>query len=451
MDLRGKKVLVAGSGISGIGAIELLSKQGADIILYDENEKLIKEEIQHKLPSNSQVEIMLGKLTKEKLDSVELVVISPGIPLDAPFVNDIKELGIVIWGEIELAYEFSKGKVVGITGTNGKTTTTSLVGDILKAFYKRVFVVGNIGTPYTTTALETEDESVTVAEISSFQLETIDKFRPNISAILNITPDHLNRHKTIESYSAIKMSITKNQKPEDICILNYDDAVLRTFGQGLHTNVVFFSIKETLDRGLYLEEGNIIYQTVLEKLFICPCENLKILGSHNIENVMAAVAIAHSLGVPLEIIREVIEKFQGVEHRIEYVREKDRVFYYNDSKGTNSDASIKAIEAMVRPTILIAGGYDKKSEFDEYIKACNNKVRYLVLLGETKEKIAQTALNLGFTSIVFVENLKEAVELSSSLANPEDAVLLSPACASWDMFKSYEERGNLFKQYVNAL
>ncbi|NLZ81710.1 MAG: UDP-N-acetylmuramoyl-L-alanine--D-glutamate ligase [Clostridiales bacterium] len=451
MELHGKKILVAGSGISGIGAVKLLSKLGADIILYDENEKLKKKEIQNKLPQNIHVEIMIGKLTKEIIEHVELMIISPGIPLDSPFVNDIREQGILIWGEIELAYECSKGKLIGITGTNGKTTTTSLTGNMIKAFYESVFVVGNIGTPYTNVALETNAESITVAEISSFQLETIEKLRPNVSAILNITPDHLNRHKTMENYNSIKMSITKEQGPKDVCVLNYDDKVLRNFGQTLHTNVVYFSIKEKLNKGLYLEDGNIIYETDSEKILICPCKNLKILGTHNIENVMAATAMSYSMGVPLEIIREEIEKFQGVEHRIEYVREKDRVFYYNDSKGTNTDASIKAIEAMVRPTILIAGGYDKESIFDEYVKAFKDKVRYLVLLGETKDKIAQTATNLGFTSIIFTKNLKEAVEVSRSLANPEDAVLLSPACASWDMFKSYEERGNLFKQYVNEL
>lgn len=451
MKLGGKKVLVVGSGISGMGAVKLLAKLGADIILYDENEKLKTEEIRNKIPLDIQVEIIIGKLTKKILKDMELVVISPGIPLESPCVSLIKELGIKIWGEIELAYVHSKGKIAAITGTNGKTTTTSLVGDILKAYYKSVFVVGNIGTPYTSIALETEEDSLTVAEISSFQLETIENFKPTVSAILNITPDHLNRHKTMENYSSIKMNITKNQGPEDICILNYDDKILREFGQTLHTNIVYFSTKEKLNTGLYLEDETIIYQIASEKIFLCPCKKLKVLGIHNIENVMAAVAIAYSLDVPVEIIREEIEKFQGVEHRIEYVGEKKRVFYYNDSKGTNPDASIKAIEAMVRPTVLIAGGYDKDSQFDEYIKAFKDKVRYLVLLGETKDKIAETARNLGFTSIVFTGSLKEAVEVSSGLANPEDAVLLSPACASWDMFKSYEERGNLFKEYVNEL
>lgn len=451
MELRGKKVLVAGSGISGIGAVKLLGQLGADIILYDENDTLKKEEIQKKIPSNLPVKILIGKLTEEIIENLELLIISPGIPLESSFVKKIKEKGITIWGELELAYRYSKGKVIGITGTNGKTTTTSLTGDILKAYYKSVFVVGNIGVPYTSVALETEEESVTVAEISSFQLETIEEFKPNVSAILNITPDHLNRHKTMENYSQIKKNITKNQDLKDICVLNYDDKLLREFAETLQVNVVFFSLKEKLEKGLYLEDGAIFYQTDLEKVEICLCENLKILGSHNIENVMAAAAIAYSLGVPSKIIREEIEKFQGVEHRIEYVREKDHVYYYNDSKGTNPDASIKAIEAMVRPTILIAGGYNKESVYDDYIKAFNGKVRYLILLGETKDLIAQSARDFGFTSIVMVGNLKEAVLEASKLANTEDAVLLSPACASWDMFENYEERGNLFKQYVNEL
>lgn len=375
-----QKVLVAGSGISGIAAAKLLLAKGGEVVLYDGNDKLDAEKIKKNFDEDAKVSVVLGELKRTDLLGVELSVISPGIPLDAPFVTVLDEAGVPIWSEIQLAYHCAKGKLAAITGTNGKTTTTALTGEIMRSFYDSVFVVGNIGEPYTAHALETEESSVTVAEVSSFQLETIMDFRPNVSAILNITPDHLDRHKTMECYTQVKESITKNQKDGDTCVLNYDDTVLREFGETLKINVVYFSSREKLKKGYYLEDGKIVYNDGSKVTEIVDISELKLLGRHNHENVMAAVAISMNMDVPLEKIQEVIRKFEAVEHRIEFVTERFGVKYYNDSKGTNPDAAMQAIKAMPGPTILIAGGYDKHSEFDEWIESFDGKVRYLSLI-----------------------------------------------------------------------
>lgn len=446
-----QKVLVAGSGISGIAAAKLLLDMGGEVVLYDGNEKLREEDLRKKFDENAKVSFVLGELTRTDLLGVELSIISPGISLEAPFVSVIDQAGIPIWSEIQLAYHCAKGRLAAITGTNGKTTTTALTGEIMKACYDSVFVVGNIGDPYAAHALETTEKSVTVAEVSSFQLETIMDFRPNVSAILNITPDHLDRHKTMERYIEIKEGITKNQKENDVCVLNYDDPVLREFGETLKCKVVYFSSREKLKKGLFLDGDQIVYkdgETVTE---IVNIHELKLLGRHNHENVMAAVAIAMNMDVPMDTIRRVVKRFEAVEHRIEFVTERFGVKYYNDSKGTNPDAAMQAIKAMPGPTLLIAGGYDKHSEYDEWIESFGGKVRYLVLIGQTRDKIAECAKRHGFTDIMYAEDLKEAVQVCASYANAGDNVLLSPACASWGMFKNYEERGRMFKEYVRNL
>ena len=445
-----KKVLVFGSGISGIGACRLLEQVGREVILYDGNTSLDVDKIKEQLGADTAVEVVLGELSEEVIDSLDLVVMSPGVPTDLPVVNHMREKGIPIWGEIELAYFYGKGDVLAITGTNGKTTTTALLGEIMKNYKESVYVVGNIGNPYTTVALDMTEESVAVAEVSSFQLETIYSFRPKVSAILNITPDHLNRHHTMENYIAAKEDIAKNQSAEDVCVLNYEDEVTRKFGERLQCQVLYFSSQRKLEKGIFLEGGNIIYKGD-EELIVCHVDELQILGTHNHENVMAASAMALSYGVPIEIVRDTVKAFAGVAHRIEYVCEKYGVAYYNDSKGTNPDAAIKGIQAMNRRTLLIGGGYDKDSEYEEWIEAFEGKVKHLVLLGQTREKIAEAARRVGFENIILVDSLEEAVHTCARLAEPGDAVLLSPACASWGMFKNYEERGDKFKDFVNAL
>ena len=448
--MNNQKVLVFGSGISGIGATRLLEQVGREVILYDGNASLDAEKIKKQIGEQTKTEVILGDLQEDVMKTLDLVVMSPGVPTDLPIVNKMRDMGIPIWGEIELAFTYGKGDVLAITGTNGKTTTTALLGEIMKNYKESVYVVGNIGNPYTEVALDMSEESVAVAEVSSFQLETIHEFRPCVSAILNITPDHLNRHHTMEAYIEAKEDVAKNQTKDDTCVLNYEDEVLKKFGENVNAEVLYFSSRRKLDKGIYLENGNIVYKDE-EETVVCHVEELQLLGTHNYENVMAATAMAIAYGVPMDVIRKTIKAFAGVAHRIEFVCEKNGVAYYNDSKGTNPDAAIKAVEAMNRKTLLIGGGYDKDSEYEEWIQSFDGKVKHLVLLGQTREKIAETAKKLGFENVIMVDSLEEAVATCAKLAEPGEAVLLSPACASWGMFKNYEERGDKFKEFVNAL
>ncbi|MDO4311467.1 MAG: UDP-N-acetylmuramoyl-L-alanine--D-glutamate ligase [Eubacteriales bacterium] len=450
MDIAGKRVLVFGSGISGIGASGLLEGRRAAVTLYDGNDKLDTEAIKKKMGENSKTEIILGEFPEDLLEELDMVIISPGVPTDLPIVNRMREHGIPIVGEIELAYQLGRGDVLAITGTNGKTTTTALLGQIMRDALDSVFVVGNIGIPYTNVVDEAEKDSVVVAEMSSFQLESIIDFRPKVSAILNITPDHLNRHHTMEAYIEAKMNVAKNQAGDDVCVLNYEDEVLREFGKTLPVQVLYFSSQRKLDKGIYLENGNIIYKNP-DECVVCNVQELQLLGTHNYENVMAAVAMAASYGVPMDSIRRTIKEFAGVEHRIEFVTEKNGVTYYNDSKGTNPDAAIKGIQAMIRPTYLIGGGYDKQSSYKKWINSFDGKVKKLLLIGQTKEKIREEAEACGFTDVILLDTFEDAVLTAAKLAQPGEAVLLSPACASWGMFKNYEERGDKFKEIVNSL
>ncbi len=449
--IRDKKILIIGSGVSGIGAARLLLEAGAHPVLYDSNERLSQEEVRSRLPENCGIRILLGELPEKEKKETEVAVLSPGVPIDLPLVEEMRRNGVTIWGEVELAYHFAKGKLAAVTGTNGKTTTTALVGEILRSFYQEVFVVGNIGNAYTKEALRMTEESVTVAEISSFQLETIESFHPQVSAVLNITPDHLNRHHTMECYIETKERIAENQGASDTCVLNYDDPLTRQFGRRVKAKVLYFSRKHILDQGIYLDGSSMIYGDGETRTKICEIKELKLLGAHNHENVMAAAAIGIAMGVPVSQIRSTVIRFEAVEHRIEFVAEKNGAVYYNDSKGTNTDASIKAVEAMTRPVVLIGGGYDKHVEFDDWVKTFPGRVKWLVLLGATARQIADTAEKYGFDRIVFAEDMEEAVQLCAQKAEPGDAVLLSPACASWGMFKNYEERGRVFKELVKKL
>ena len=378
-------------------------------------------------------------------------VISPGIDLETDFVQVLKANNIPIWSEIELGFKYAKGGLIAITGTNGKTTTTSLVGEIMSNFAKSSFTVGNIGIPYTDIADKTDEDSVTVLETSSFQLETIIDFRPNISAILNITPDHLNRHHTMENYIKVKEDISKNQTEDDFCILNYEDEALREFADRVKAKVVFFSSRRKLEDGFYLDKDIIMQSKNGVAKEILDTKKLNILGRHNYENVMAAIAIASSYGVPMESIVNSCYAFHAVEHRIEFVKEVKGVRYYNDSKGTNPDAAIQAVLAMPAVTYIIAGGYDKGSEYDEWIESFGTKVKKLVLMGATAGKIEECAKKHGFNDIVTVDSMQEAVKICANEAKTGEYVLLSPACASWGMFKNYEERGRIFKDCVREL
>jgi UDP-N-acetylmuramoylalanine--D-glutamate ligase len=451
MKIEEQKVLVVGTGISGIAAAELLQSKNVDTVLFDGNKELDVNKLYEKAPKLKEMPIILGELTEEQMHEFGVAVLSPGVPTDLPMVERLRAQNVAIWGEIELAYYFGKGRLIAITGTNGKTTTTALTGAIMKNYYKDVRIVGNIGIPYTSEAATMTDDTVTVAEISSFQLETIHDFCPEVSAILNITEDHLNRHHTMECYIKTKEDITRNQTKDQVCVLNYEDEVLRSFGESAPAKVVYFSSHRKLDNGFYLEGEDIYYAVDGQRTHVINVNELNLLGRHNYENVMAACAMSVNFGVPMDKIVEVLKTFQAVEHRIEYVTEKRGVKFYNDSKGTNPDAAIQGIRAMNRPTFLIGGGYDKQSEYDEWIEAFDGKVKKLVLIGQTAEKIENCAHRHGFMDTVRKDTFEEAIQYCYDNAKSGDAVLLSPACASWGMFPNYEERGRIFKEYVRNL
>lgn len=467
MEFQGVKTLVIGSGISGVGAVSLLNRFGADVILYDSSDKLTAEEMRGKLQAKLDREdgrqeaeypvcCIAGELPGEIEAQVQAVVLSPGVPTDIPLVNRLRDRQVPVLGEIELGFLAERGRVAAITGTNGKTTTTTLVGEIMKAHLgaDKVFVVGNIGNPYTLEAAKTAPDTVTVGEISSFQLETVHSFAPKVSAILNITPDHLNRHHTMEAYVAAKEAIASNQTENDICVLNAENPYTADFAGRCPARVVLFSSARELADGYYLKDDKVFKSENGRAAALLDIHrDMNLVGICNVENVMAAIAIAQGMGVPMEIILKVIRDFHAVEHRIEFVATRGGVDYYNDSKGTNPDAAIQGIMAMSKPTVLIGGGYDKGSEYDEWIEKFDGKVKYLVLIGQTREKIAECAKRHGFApeKIRFADTYEECLKLCTQLAESGDAVLLSPACASWGMFPNYEVRGQQFKEYVNGL
>ena len=447
--MKEQRFLVVGAGRSGVSAAKMLIELKKDVTVFDSKADFDTAAFCKKV--GAQVPFILGSAKSEELTGFDVCVVSPGVSLETDIMKAVAAAEIPVWSEIELAYRFDKGQVVAITGTNGKTTTTTLVYEIVKEWNRNTLLVGNIEIPYTGLALTSSEDGFTVAEISSFQLETMRTVKPRVSAVLNITPDHLDRHKTMENYSALKMSIAKNQDKNDYCVLNFEDEYLREHAKDLDCNVVFFSSRRTLENGVYLENGEFIIARGGKKEVLCGTDEVKLVGTHNFENIMAAVAMTYCLGVPTEIIRKVTKEFTAVEHRIEFVREVNGVKYYNDSKGTNTDAAIKAIDAMPSKTVLIGGGYDKKSDYTDWVGRFPGKVRLLVLLGQTKESIAEACEKVGFSSYVFAESLQEAVKICAENAKSGDCVLLSPACASWGMFSCYQERGNIFKELVRAL
>lgn len=445
------KYLVVGAGKSGISVAKMLLKMGKDCIIFDGNKDFDVDSFYAKNPEIKAAKVIYGNLESSYLDGIKEAVLSPGVPLDSDIVDIIKSHNIKIIGEIEFAYNNSKGDIVAITGTNGKTTTTSIVGEIFKNYFKEVFVVGNIGLPYTDIILDTTFSSKIVAEISSFQLESTISFRPKVSVILNVTPDHLDRHHTFSNYLKIKESITKNQKENDYCVINYDDKNLLEWSKSLKCKVLYFSTKEKLDQGMFYDKNVIYYANNGNIEKIIEEDELNIIGEHNISNVEAAILVALSFNIPIKIIKKSLKEFKAVAHRIEYVTTKNGIKFYNDSKGTNPDASIKAILSIKEPIILIAGGYDKHISYDEYVSMFKGRVKKAILIGDTKDELKNACDKYGFSDYVFIDNLREAVNTCYKYGKTGDAVLLSPASASWDMFKSYEERGDLFKKYVREL
>lgn len=451
MNWNQKHILVIGAGKSGIAACRLLAGEPVSLVLYDGKAELDRTALLEALGEAFSGEIVLGEMTDELLAWTELLIVSPGVPTDLPFILALKERNVPVWGEVELACRFAKGRLIAVTGTNGKTTTTALTGEIMRTYFDEVFVVGNIGTPYTEMVSQMTEKSVTVAEMSSFQLESVETFHPCVSMILNITPDHLNRHHTMEAYADAKFNICRNQTADEVCILNYEDERLREKAKELRTKVLWFSSRRELSEGLFLSDGTIVFREGEHTTPVIGVDELNIIGRHNHENAMAAIGAGLAMGLPLACIQKALRSFVAVEHRIEYTATRNGVRYYNDSKGTNPDASIQAVRAMTVPTVLIGGGYDKGSDYEEWIASFEEKIRWLVLMGQTAEKIEQTARRMGFTNIVRVASMEEAVAFSYENAKPGEAVLLSPCCASWGMFKNYEERGTIFKELVRKL
>ena len=451
MNLKNKNILLVGLAKTGISTIKHLNKLGAKVVVNDIKDKDKLKGILDELSDLNNVEYILG-YHPENVDDIDMAVVSPGVPLDLPFILKLKSKNIEIIGEVELAYRLSQNPMfIGITGTNGKTTTTSLVGEIFKKANIDTYIVGNIGNPVIDTVDTANKNSVLVTELSSFQLESIDTFKPHVSAILNFTEDHLNRHHTMEAYMEAKARIFKNQDEKDFCILNYDNEDVKSLSDNVEAKKIFFSRKKSLDCGIYLDEDNNIIINIDKEIKLLNKDELSLPGNHNLENCMAAAAIAYVSNIDIDVIREVLKTFAGVEHRQEFVRNLNGIMFVNDSKATNPDSSIKAIESYNRPIVLIAGGMDKQSSFDEFLDVAKENVYALVLLGETAQRIKECAQNKGFNNIRIVKDMKEAVNASYQIAKDGDVVLLSPACASWDMYKSFEVRGIDFKDNVHNL
>ena len=446
-----KRVLVVGLGKSGIAATEAMIKLGAKVAVQDSKKAEDTDGALLEFLKDNNVEMFLGCLP-EDLSGFDMLILSPGVNPELDFVQEAERHGAEIVGELEIAYRLAKGTFVALTGTNGKTTTTTLVGEIFKESKRSSYVVGNIGVAVISKALETVAEDWLVTETSSFQLQTVKEFKPVVSAILNITPDHLNRHHTMENYGLAKANIFANQTADDYCVINGDDEFCVKLAENCKAKVVLFSSTKELEKGAFLKDGNLVLVNEEgETLHLCHKSELRILGKHNIENALAAAAICYYAGIDVEVIRTTLKAFAGVEHRIEYCGEVKGAKYYNDSKGTNVDAAITALRALEKNVILIAGGDGKSQDFVPFIENFNGSVKHMVLLGRDAKIIAEAADKCGFSNYSFGKDMEECVKKCYELAVEGDNVLLSPACASWDMYKNFEQRGDHFKNLVAAL
>jgi len=452
MNFAEKKILVCGMARSGQSAAALLCGLGATVTAQDLNKNINWDYD----PTEKGMTLYLGHNPDRIIHEFDLVVISPGISIYLPFIEKAKVLGIPVWGEAELAFRLCPCPVIGITGTNGKTTVTSLVGEILSRYNPKTVVAGNIGIPLTSMVQGLTPDSIVVAEISSFQLETAVNFRPNISAVLNMTPDHLDRHKNMSTYIEMKSRIFQNQRHPDIAVLNYDNPITQAMTPPCQ--IVWFSENSELDNGVYLRGGNIYarlgaYQagntsagavTHQVEHFIASLDGVNIIT----ENALAATALALCAGASPEHIAKGLKAFENVPHRLEHVASIGGVDYINDSKATNPNAAVKGLESISKPIVLIGGGYDKSADFSPWIEAFKGKVVQLILIGQTAPKIIAACWEKGFAAFRQAQTLQEAVEIATQIATPGQAVLLSPACASFDMFKDYEERGDVFKACI---
>ena len=449
-NLKGKKILVVGLGKSGTATVQAMLDMGAVVSVQDSRKESAFDTNFISYLKGKGVTCYFDRLPGD-MGIFDMMILSPGVSPELPFVQEGKEKGVEITGELEIAFRISKGTFIAITGTNGKTTTTTLTGEIFKASGRKTEVVGNIGIAAISSAAASDEDTWLVTETSSFQLETTRYFKPAVSAILNLTPDHLNRHHTMEAYGAAKAKIFANQRADGYLIINYDDKLCYSLAKEAECKVVPFSIREELDFGGFLKDGKLIVRDGEKEIEICERSDIRIIGDHNVENVLAASLICYFAGISPEVIREAIKAFNGVEHRIEYCGTIDGVKYYNDSKGTNTDASITAIKAFDGNVILIAGGDAKGQVFDDLIKAFGGKVKKMLLLGRDRGFIKEAADRCGFTDYIECKDIPDCVKTAASIAVPGDVVLLSPACASWDMYNNFEQRGRHFKECVEAL
>ena len=452
MNFEGKKVLVCGMARSGVSAAQCLYELGARVTISDSKaEEKLAEALQPL--EGMDIRRCLGDQAQPAdLESYDLAVTSPGIPMQAPILRAVQAAGVPLIGELELGAQVSRAPLYAVTGTNGKTTTTTLIGEIFRNLGKTTYVVGNIGYPFTACALRCGEGDVAVAEVSSFQLETITTFHPHIAVMCNITEDHLNRHGTMEEYIRVKERIFENMRQGDYAVLNLDDPIVRGMAERIPCAPAFFSRRQEVETGAYLEGEEVVFSLNGHKKRVLRADEIRIPGEHNLENALAATALTMLAGVPAPVVRHTLKTFPGVEHRIETVRTVEGVTYINDSKGTNVDASIRAVRAMKAPTVLLAGGYDKHTDFLPLAREIlASKIHTVVVLGDTAEQIERALRAVGFARLLHAKTFEEAVLLARSCAREGENVLLSPACASFDMFQDYEERGRVFKEIVSRL
>jgi UDP-N-acetylmuramoylalanine--D-glutamate ligase len=450
-DFTGKHILVLGAGISGRTAVKALARHGADVTLNDRKLIDTDDDVWQSI-RQAGVRLIFGTQENELLDGIDIVVASPVIPRDIPIMAEAFRRQIPVWSEVEVASRLTDAVILGVTGTNGKTTTTTLLGEMMKATGQKTVVGGNIGIGLSEQAADLGPDAFVVAELSSFQLENTLTLRPKAACILNITPDHMDRHHTMETYVSVKERIFRNQTSEDWAVLNYDDPLVSAMSQRVQSHVLFFSTTGEVPEGAYCLDGKLILREHGVDTVICKENELLLFGKHNIQNCLAATLMAHAAGASLDEIRTVLKSFKGVEHRIEPVRTLRGIPYYNDSKGTNTDASIKALEAFSGHLVLIAGGHDKMTPLDDFMELAVRKVDTLILIGEAADRFETAARRAGLKDIRRAGfDMEAAVKMAAEIAVEPQVVLLSPACSSYDMFDNFEQRGRVFKQYVNAL